>query len=147
MPKTQSQTQSPTFYECQHVRPSGKKCEAIAIRGHRFCYFHLQSRRGYSTVTPATAVANGATATAPQSATITLPMLEDRTAVQIVLTEVLRALAANQIDTKRAGLLLYGLQIAASNCARTDEIGDLHSVDELELTPEGEEVGPLVETE
>ena len=35
-----------TDYECQHVRPSGKKCAAIAIRGHRFCYFHLQARRG-----------------------------------------------------------------------------------------------------
>jgi hypothetical protein len=72
-------------------------------------------------------------------------MLEDRSAVQIVLTEVLRALAANQIDTKRAGLLLYGLQIAASNCNRYDDIGHLHPVGELELTPEGEEVGPLVE--
>src|SRR5277367_4335379 len=118
--------QSATFYECQHVRPSGRKCEALAIRGHRFCYFHLQARRGYSTVTPAEAVANGATAPAPESATITLPMLEDRSAVQIVLTEVLRALAANQIDTKRAGLLLYGLQIAASNCSRYDDIGHLH---------------------
>ncbi|QNI31070.1 hypothetical protein H7849_18460 [Alloacidobacterium dinghuense] len=139
--------QSATFYECQHVRPSGKKCRAIAIRDHRFCYFHLQSRRGYSAITPAAAVANGATAPAPQSATITLPMLEDRTAVQIVLTDVLRALAANQIDCKRASLLLYGLQIASSNCSRLDEIGYLHPVHSLELTPEGEEVGPLVETD
>ena len=140
-------TENATYYECQHVRPSGKKCRAIAIRGHRFCYFHLQSRRGYASVTPAEAVANGATAPAPQSATITLPLLEDRSAVQIVLTEVLRALAANQIDTKRAGLLLYGLQIASRNCPRTDEIGDHFQVPELELTPEGEEVGPLVEPE
>src|ERR1700750_1252683 len=85
------------LYECQHVRPSGKKCAAIAIRGHRFCYFHLQSRRGRPAVTPAAAVANGATAPAPDATTITLPMLEDRPAVQIVLTDVLRALAANQL--------------------------------------------------
>jgi hypothetical protein len=37
--------QKSEFYECQHVRPSGKKYAAIAIRGHRFCYFHLQSPR------------------------------------------------------------------------------------------------------
>ena len=135
------------FYECQHVRPSGRKCEAIAIRGHRFCYFHLQSRRNLFAVTPAEAVANGATAPVPTASTLTLPMLEDRTAVQMVLTEVLRALAANQIDTKRAGLLLYGLQIASRNCRKTDEIGDHFQVPELELTPEGEEVGPLVETD
>jgi hypothetical protein len=139
--------QRTTSYECQHVRPSGRKCEAIAIRGHRFCYFHLQSRRGLAAVTPAEALANGAIAPATAAATITLPMLEDRSAVQIVLTEVLRALAANQIDAKRAGLLLYGLQIAAANCSKYDEIGHLHPVHDLELTPEGEEVGPLVQTD
>ncbi|HYK35911.1 hypothetical protein [Alloacidobacterium sp.] len=137
--------QKTPFYECQHVRPSGKKCRAIAIRGHRFCYFHLQLRRAPSSVTPAEAAANGATATVPAAATIAMPMLEDRTAVQIVLTEVLRALAVNQLDAKRASLLLYGLQIASANCSRLDQIGNLHSVRRLELTPEGEEVGPLVE--
>jgi len=75
-----------------------------------------------------------------------MPVLEDRTAIQIVLSDVLRALGANLLDTKRAGLLLYGLQIAASNCG-DDAIGDLFQVPELELTPEGEEVGPLVASE
>jgi hypothetical protein len=139
-------SQNATYYECQHVRPSGKKCAAIAIRGHRFCYFHLQSRRGYLTVTPAATVANEAIAPAPEAATITMPVLEDRTAIQLVLSDVLRALGANLLDTKRAGLLLYGLQIAASNCG-DDAIGDLFQVPELELTPEGEEVGPLVASE
>lgn len=133
-------------YECQHVRPSGKKCEAVAIRGHRFCYFHLQSRRGYSAVTPAEALSNGATAPVLEAATLNLPMLEDRSAIQIVLTQVLRALAANQIDSKRAGLLLYGLQIASANCGEPAEICDRWPIHELELTPEGEEVGPLVES-
>jgi hypothetical protein len=134
-----------SFYECQHVRPSGKKCEAIAIRGHRFCYFHLQLRRGHSAVTPAEAVANGATAPAPEAATIAMPLLEDRSAVQVVLSDILRALAANQIDAKRAGLLLYGLQIASANCNKYDEIGHLHPVHDLELTSEGEEIGPAIE--
>lgn len=137
--------QKSEFFECQHVRPSGRKCSAIALRGHRFCYFHLQSRRGYAQITSAEAVANGATAPAPQFATITLPMLEDRSAVQLVLTDVLRALAANQIDTKRASLLLYGLQIASSNCSKYDGIGYHDPIYALELTPEGEQLGPLVE--
>jgi hypothetical protein len=37
--------QKSEFYECQHVRPSGKKCAAIAIRGHRFGYFLIESDR------------------------------------------------------------------------------------------------------
>jgi len=137
--------QTASDYECQHVRPSGRKCEATAIRGHRFCYFHLQTRRSQSAITPAEAVANGATAPAPAATILTLPMLEDRSAIQLVITDLLRALAANQIDTKRASLLLYGLQIASANCSKYDGIGHLHPVCSLELTPEGEEVGPLVE--
>ena len=137
--------QTVSDYECQHVRPSGRKCEAIAIRGHRFCYFHLQIRRSHSAITPAEAVANGATAPAPSAATLTLPMLEDRSAIQLVITDILRALAANQIDTKRASLLLYGLQIASANCSKLDRIGYHDPVYTLELTPEGKEVGPLVE--
>ena len=141
--------QKSEFYECQHVRPSGKKCAAIAIRGHRFCYFHLQARRGqYSSITPAETVANGAPAPVPQATTIAIPMLEDRSALQIALSEVLRAVAANQIDTNRGWLLLSGLQMASKNCAGDDEIGgDSCQIHELELTPEGEEVGPRIESD
>jgi hypothetical protein len=44
-------------------------------------------------------------------------------------------------------LLLYGLQIASSNCHKLDDIGHHAPVSDLELTPEGEEVGPLVESD
>jgi len=139
--------ESPVYYECQHVRPSGKKCRATAIRGHRFCYFHLQARRAHHSVTPAAIVANEAIAPAPQASTLALPMLEDRSALQIALSEVLRAVAANQIDTNRGWLLLSGLQMASKNCANDDEFIDLRQVPELELTPEGEEVGPRIESD
>jgi hypothetical protein len=138
-------SQNVTYYECQHVRPSGAKCRAIAIRGHRFCYFHLQARRAQSSVTPAVTVANEATAPAPQATTITLPMLEDRSALQIALSEVLRAVAANQIDTNRGWLLLSGLRMASSNCIEEEEFANHHQIHELELTPEGEEVAPAIE--
>jgi hypothetical protein len=140
-------TESVTYYECQHVRPSGQKCRAIAIRGHRFCYFHLQARRGhYSSLTPDETVANGGPAPVPQATTIALPMLEDRSALQIALSEVLRAVAANQIDTNRGWLLLSGLRMASQNCGE-EESADNHQIHELELTPEGEEVGPLIEAD
>jgi hypothetical protein len=35
--------------------------------------------------------------------------------IQLALIDVLQALAANQLDPKRAGLLLYGLQVASAN--------------------------------
>jgi hypothetical protein len=55
-------------------------------------------------------------AEAPPAATqLPLPTIEDHASIQLALIEVLHALAANQIDTRRASLLLYGLQVAAQN--------------------------------
>jgi hypothetical protein len=51
----------------------------------------------------------------PHDAPFSLPPVEDTASIQLALIEVLEALAANQIDPKRADLLLYGLQVASSN--------------------------------
>src|SRR6202040_1171383 len=47
--------------------------------------------------------------------TFDLPLPEDRSAIQQSIGEVLRRIASNDIDSRRAGLLLYGLQIATPN--------------------------------
>ena len=47
-----------------------------------------------------------------------LPPVEDTASIQLALIDVLQALAANQLDPKRAGLLLYGLQVASANAAK-----------------------------
>jgi hypothetical protein len=47
-----------------------------------------------------------------------LPSLEDSCGIQIALAEVLNALASSRLDPRRAGLLLYGLQIATKLMAR-----------------------------
>ena len=44
-----------------------------------------------------------------------LPAADDSASIQLALIQVLQALAANQLDPRRAGLLLYGLQVASSN--------------------------------
>lgn len=47
-----------------------------------------------------------------------LPPVEDTASIQLALIDVLQALAANQLDPKRAGLLLYGLQVASANAEK-----------------------------
>jgi hypothetical protein len=47
-------------------------------------------------------------------------------------------------DTNRGWLLLSGLRMASKNCTDEEEFADPHQIHELELTPEGEEVGPLI---
>jgi len=48
-----------------------------------------------------------------------LPVLEDADSIQITLGQIMRMIVCRQVDTKSAGLLLYGLQIASANLRRT----------------------------
>jgi hypothetical protein len=48
-----------------------------------------------------------------------MPVLEDANAVQLALMKVMQMLVRGQMDTKMAGLLLYGLQTASSNLRHT----------------------------
>jgi hypothetical protein len=43
------------------------------------------------------------------------PLLEDANAIQIAITNILRALALQQVDRRTAGVMLYSLQIACMN--------------------------------
>ena len=44
-----------------------------------------------------------------------LPFLEDANAIQVTIQEIMQAILDRRIDNKRAGLLLYSLQLASSN--------------------------------
>ena len=89
--------------ECRHIMPSGKKCRAAALRGTPYCYFHTRVHHF------------GKPKPELKNAPLKLPVLEDRSAIQLALAQILDALASARIDSKQAGLLLYGLQIASTN--------------------------------
>ena len=134
------------YDRCRHIRVDGARCRAMAINGKTFCYFHLHHRRRKPAPPPKpTAVDYGAipvNAPAAQTALdLDLPLLEDRYAIQIGITQIARALTANEIDAKRAGLLLYALQIASSNlggysCLLPEDVR------QVVLTTSGDEIAP-----
>jgi hypothetical protein len=75
------------------------------------------------------------------SAPLELPPLEDAVSIQLALIDVLQALAANQLDTKRASLLLYGLQVASANVQKMHRpISDV--VRSVTYTEEGTPLAP-----
>jgi hypothetical protein len=53
--------------------------------------------------------------TSPQETALALTALEDADAIQLALSDVVLALAANRIDSRRARILIYGLQVASQN--------------------------------
>ncbi len=90
---------------CAHIHLSGRRCGSPALAGRRLCYFHSRARR-------------------PARPNYDLPLLEDATAVQFALTQVVRALQDKALDTKTCALLLYALQTASANLKRVAEEED-----------------------
>ena len=114
--------------ECRHIKTSGGKCGSPALRGKPYCYFHSRLKQRAARPTCV-------------SLELELPTaLEDRGAIQLAISEVINALAGHRIDTKRAGVLLYALQIASSNAKHQDEIVCADSVEETVVTDQGEEM-------
>jgi hypothetical protein len=95
----------PVSYQCRHIFTDGNRCASPCLRGEPFCYYHHTTRKP---------VPDLKSRRATQS-TFDLPIPEDRSAIQAAIGEVLRRIASNQLDPRRAGLLLYGLQIASLN--------------------------------
>ena len=85
---------------CEKVREDGTVCGCPQMKGYSYCYAHermLQTR----------------------SNKLELPALEDANGIQMAIMRVQKALIDDEISEKKAGLLLYSLQMAASNLKNT----------------------------
>ncbi|MDE1156324.1 MAG: hypothetical protein PW735_11435 [Acidobacteriaceae bacterium] len=98
----------PSRLQCRHIFTDGHRCGSPALRTQEFCYYHHSSRRPIQ----------HAELRKRRSRRFTLPTPEDRAAIQSSLGTVLNRLAADDVDPRRAGLLLYGLQIASLNLGK-----------------------------
>ena len=158
------------YPECRHVRPSGGTCNSPALTNSNFCYYHgrlhqhQSARHAYRG-----ANGRFAALTAPQDSVqtidygpypvgapstchpeqgegpavrtaIELPAIEDAASLQLALMDVLHAIAANHLDPKRAGLLLYGLQVASANIKNIKI--PLDAVRTLDHTEDGTPLAP-----
>ena len=91
----------PNPKSCTHIKVDGVRCKSPALRGEQFCYFHQRMVRGVRTP--------------PNARLHPIAQIESPEAIQASLMEVINALARNQIDVKRAELMLRALHIAVKN--------------------------------
>lgn len=118
------------YKECRHIMPSGEKCQSPALRGMPYCYFHARAnRRPQKKLTG-------------ELEPLEISLLEDHWAIQIALTQVLARIANSTLDTRRAGLMLYGLQIAAQVATQRPIFFSKDSVRSMTTTIDGEDIGP-----
>src|SRR5258708_13962709 len=98
-------TETPNQPQGRHIFTDGHRCASPCLRQEEFCYYHHTTRRP---------VADPRQRCSRRS-TFHLALPEDRSAIQASIAEALQRIAANEIDPRPAGLLLYALQIASLN--------------------------------
>ena len=132
--------------QCRHIRPDGRRCGSPSLRTRPFCYHHDLTRK----TGPRQPQVN--TARAAKANTFNLPTpadLSERTGLQFALGQVLHKIANNELDPRRAGLLLYGLQIASTMLPKAPRsepvLAPEQVVDEVIDDPELGTVAPATE--
>ena len=118
--------------ECRHIMPSGAKCRAMALRAKPYCYFHTRLHRFTAAPPPG-----------PMDS-IKIPIIEDRSAIQIAIAQVLDALCSSRLDPKRAYLFLYAIQIASKNVERKFDIIPSSTEEDVTQTDTGDDLGEQV---
>src|SRR5277367_4133706 len=79
-------------YLCRHIHADGRRCGSRALRHQNFCYYHTANRPPVQNPRLRKQERNEFDLSDPA----------DRTALQLSLGEVLRLIASNQIDPRRA---------------------------------------------
>jgi hypothetical protein len=105
-------------HECRHIKTNGIRCHAPSLRNKPYCYFHMNLSR---TLRPRSSATQ----------TLDLPPIEDTSSVLLAVGQVLHWLQSPTADTKRAGLMLYSLQIASQLTARREHTRPEECVQEL----------------
>src|SRR6185437_1968856 len=114
------------------------RCGSPSLRGEHLCYYHHTSR-GH-----AEEKRNRRTWTEFE-----LPPLEDRSSFLAAVTEILQRIACDNLPTKQAGLLLYGLQIASNNLPEPEEAktksANQPPVEQVLINPRYGDLAPVAE--
>jgi hypothetical protein len=134
MPNSNTHTRR---FQCRHVFTGGHRCGSPCLTGEDFCFYHrgLHARQAVPTVD----LSQGEHRATPSPS----PPRKTAPAIQQAIGEVLNRLAANELDPRRAGLLLYGLQIASLNLPRPAvQLEQETTVEEIVTDPDLGTVAP-----
>ena len=85
---------------CQWVRQDGTACRSPQMKQHIYCFAHKQMAEARELM-------------------LMLPVVEDANAIQVGLMRIQKALIEDTISMKKAGLLLYSMQLAMTNVGQT----------------------------
>jgi hypothetical protein len=85
---------------CQWVRQDGTSCRSPQMKQHIYCFAHRQMAQARELM-------------------LMIPVVEDANAIQMGLMRIQKAVIEDTISMKKAGLLLYSMQLAMTNVGQT----------------------------
>jgi hypothetical protein len=85
---------------CQWVKQDGTACRSPQMKQHIYCFAHKQMAQARELM-------------------LMIPVVEDANAIQVGLMRIQKALIEDTISMKKAGLLLYSMQLAMTNVGQT----------------------------
>jgi hypothetical protein len=85
---------------CRWVKQDGASCGSPQMKQHIYCFAHMQMAEARTLL-------------------LLLPPPEDANAIQVGLMRIQKAMIEDTISTKKAGLLLYSMQLALTNVGQT----------------------------
>ncbi|MGA8906695.1 MAG: hypothetical protein WB524_03695, partial [Acidobacteriaceae bacterium] len=88
---------------CRALRVNGLQCNATAILGQPFCHTHGRYRNPECP---------------KKGSRIVMPLLEDHSSIQLVLSQVAHGLFSGDMDPAHARSLAYTCQVAAQTLPR-----------------------------
>jgi hypothetical protein len=91
--------------ECRHIKTNGYKCHSPALSGKAWCYFHFKFH------------CHG-NPNQVRAATVAIKSVDDLRGIQLAVNRILASFQSPYVDTKRAGVFLYGLNLAATLARR-----------------------------
>ncbi|WP_263384426.1 hypothetical protein [Granulicella arctica] len=104
---------------CQHLMPTGKTCQSPALSGQPLCFHHDREA-------------------AQTNFVLSLPPFTSRSSILLALSQVAVAMGLNQLDTKRANLLLRSMSLATRLIAACEkEAKEAKASALLVVIPEG----------
>ena len=115
---------------CQWVRQDGTSCGSPQMKQHIYCFAHIQMAEARALM-------------------LRLPPPEDANAIQVGLMRIQKAVIEDTISMKKAGLLLYSMQLALTNVGQMtfgkakDEEMVRETVDEEEALREKQNQRPF----
>jgi hypothetical protein len=104
--------------QCQRMKMNGTQCGSAALRNQKFCYFHQRCSPVQFDIS---------TSASEPAAFFFLPVLEDAASIQATITQVCEHLLHRRLDPKKAGIVLYAMQVALSNLDRLSKDRTQHN--------------------